>query len=216
MKLAYTLVAALLAAGPAVAEPDRFLKLLHLLEYVAVDYAAAVSDGEVIDAHEYEEMQEFVEEIGALADKLPPAPMRDAVVTGIAAFSDEVDNREDPKRVASSARALRVQIMDGYKIRTDAPPRNPALGLKLYAQQCVVCHGADGRGDGPAAVGLVPPATNFHDPERMAGRTVFSLYSAITLGIEGTAMVGYAHLSEDERWALAQHVADYLGPARVP
>ena len=33
-------------------------------------------------------------------------------------------------------------------------------GAQLYAQHCAVCHGAGGRGDGPAAKGLSPQPVN--------------------------------------------------------
>ncbi len=33
-------------------------------------------------------------------------------------------------------------------------PRPPVSGPKLYQTQCAVCHGMDGKGDGPAAVSL--------------------------------------------------------------
>ncbi len=36
---------------------------------------------------------------------------------------------------------------------TDA---DPVLGAGLYAEHCASCHGAEGRGDGPAAVGMSP------------------------------------------------------------
>jgi high-affinity iron transporter len=54
------LVAVLLAAslaGVADAAPadDPAPAILHMLDYVAVDYAEAVRDGAVVDAGEYEE-----------------------------------------------------------------------------------------------------------------------------------------------------------------
>ena len=33
-------------------------------------------------------------------------------------------------------------------------------GRALYAENCAVCHGDGGRGDGPAAAGLTPPPTD--------------------------------------------------------
>src|SRR5262245_34540297 len=38
---------------------------------------------------------------------------------------------------------------------TDLPPNAPQ-GQRLYAQRCAVCHGPDGRGNGPAAPSLIP------------------------------------------------------------
>ncbi|MGH7711427.1 MAG: c-type cytochrome, partial [Gemmatimonadaceae bacterium] len=37
----------------------------------------------------------------------------------------------------------------------DLPASTPA-GPRIYAQRCAVCHGPDGRGNGPAAPSLIP------------------------------------------------------------
>jgi len=39
----------------------------------------------------------------------------------------------------------------GHDLPATAPP-----GQRLYAQRCAVCHGPDGRGNGPAAPSLIP------------------------------------------------------------
>src|SRR5262249_8371441 len=43
---------------------------------------------------------------------------------------------------------------------TDLPPNAP-VGARVYAQRCAVCHGPDGRGNGPAAPSLVPRPRDF-------------------------------------------------------
>jgi high-affinity iron transporter len=88
------------------------------------------------------------------------------------------------------------------------PRRAPDLarGRTLFERQCAACHGVNGFGDGPAASGLDPAPSNFHDKGRMVQRSLHGLYSTITLGVAGTAMAGYPQLSEDERWALAFHI----------
>src|SRR5262249_7954226 len=73
----------------------------------------------------------------------------------------------------------------------------------LYAAQCAICHGPEGRGDGPTAPSLDPHPANFHDGKRMAQRSLYGLYSSITLGVEGTSMVGFRALSDEQRWGLA-------------
>jgi high-affinity iron transporter len=90
------------------------------------------------------------------------------------------------------------------------PRRVPDLARApaLYRQHCAACHGAEGRGDGPAGKGLEPPPSNFHDAARMAQRSAYGFYNTITLGIAGTAMAPFGQLSEDERWSLAFFVAN--------
>jgi mono/diheme cytochrome c family protein len=38
--------------------------------------------------------------------------------------------------------------------RTTSPARNPIEGAKIFRHYCAACHGADGRGHGPASVAL--------------------------------------------------------------
>ena len=58
---------------------------------------------------------------------------------------------------------LATWIQQGAKVqaapRWDSAPPTPALMAQartFYAERCVTCHGPTGRGDGPAAVGLMP------------------------------------------------------------
>jgi len=56
-----------------------------------------------------------------------------------------------------------------------------ARGATLYAQTCASCHGAGGKGDGPAAPKDPPPA-NHTDPGRMGGLTDVDIYKVICSG----------------------------------
>ena len=82
----------------------------------------------------------------------------------------------------------------------------------LYAQNCASCHGATGAGDGPAAAGMDPPPIDFTDVERARERSVFALQQVIEQGLEGTAMMSYAHLPEEQRWALAFYIGQFAFP----
>ena len=63
-----------------------------------------------------------------------------------------------------------------------------ASGAMIFATRCAPCHGADGRGDGPAAAGLDPKPRNFHDPEFWRGRTAEQLRLVVRNGKPGTLM----------------------------
>jgi len=38
-------------------------------------------------------------------------------------------------------------------------------GKALYEEKCMICHGQNGKGDGPAAAALSPPPKDFNRPE---------------------------------------------------
>ena len=57
-----------------------------------------------------------------------------------------------------------------------------AAGKAKYDQNCVVCHGATGKGDGAAAASLNPKPRNFTDQAYMSKRTDAQLTAVIKSG----------------------------------
>ena len=81
-----------------------------------------------------------------------------------------------------------------------------AAGAALYPTHCAICHGADGRGDGPAAAALAEPPADL-TAEHLWMHSDGELFWWLSHGIEGPdgalVMPGFAtRLSEDERWSL--------------
>ena len=197
--------------GAAAAAPagEQVQLLLHVLDYVAVDYPGAVKDGQVASRGEYDEQVEFVAQARGLIGRLQARPERAALAADADRLVAAVDAKRPGDEVAELATRLRWAIVRAYDVEI-APRRAPDLahGAALFTSQCAPCHGAEGRGDGPAGRGLDPPPINFHDAERMTKRSVYGLYSTITLGVSGTAMASFRALSDADRWALAFHVAN--------
>ena len=179
----------------------------QLLEYIAVDYAGAVHDGQVTEPAEYAEMQEFARTVRSKLEALPAQPQQSALVAGADRLDAQIARREAPQAVAKNAHALANELIAAYPIET-TPKTSPnvAAAAPLYAQQCAACHGPTGGGDGPAAASLDPKPIAFTDAQRAAQRSPLALYQVISQGLSGTAMNSFAHLSEADRWALAFYV----------
>lgn len=80
----------------------------------------------------------------------------------------------------------------------------------MYAQNCSICHGDSGLGDGPAGTGLEPPPANLRSVERLDHLSLFDLYNTLGLGIEGTEMPSFAdQLDERQRWDVAAYIASF-------
>lgn len=90
-----------------------------------------------------------------------------------------------------------------------ASSANLTSGGELYAQHCAVCHGPQGRGDGPGAAGLQPRPANIARFARMPMASDDYLYWTIA---EGGAPVGSAMpafkdvLESDAIWRIILHL----------
>ena len=197
----------LLAACPWWVNAANVQQLIQLTDYVGVDYAVAVLNGEIINPGEYGEMQDFSSAIVEQVAELPSSDASRELTAQAAELVRLIDQRADPGEIKALAAAMRQVFISGYDV-TVTPRRAPELEAArvLYSQQCVSCHGMTGHGDGPQAASLEPPPTDFTERERYQDRTVLGLYNTITQGLEGTAMQAYTDLAEAQRWALAFYV----------
>lgn len=192
------------ASFAAGAPDEQAQTVIHMLDYVSVDYPEFVKDGKVLDQPEYEEQREFASQSIKLLEQLPAAEGRDAVLAKARQLLARVDAKADGAEVSALARAIAADVVRVYKLAV-APRQAPDLqrAAQLFAANCATCHGATGRGDGPLAKGMDPSPSNFHDDARMKQRSIYGLYNTITLGVGGTPMRAFSEFNEGDRWALA-------------
>lgn len=160
----------------------------------------ACSDGECLD------LVRYVREVRRLG-----------ILDGLADGGDEDLEPGEAERIA------REGVAPGQAI--PVPPRSalapdPARGRGLFAAHCAACHGALGDGQGTAAVlpdllgRPVPPRDLTREGFRGGGSDA-DLFRRIRRGIPGTAMsaFGSGALSDDEVWALVDHLRALRGEA---
>lgn len=204
------LALACLSPAHAQASQQEAAVVWRLLDYVAVDYPAAVQDGQIVNQPEYAEMQEFARLIDEKIAALPANPEQSALCQDAQQLMQLIEGQVPAEDVANQARSLASALLAAYPVPL-APTQPPdvARGAVLYQQMCTACHGPGGAGDGPAAIGMDPPPIDFTDRTRARERSLFGLYQVITQGLEGTAMTSYSYLSDADRWALAFHVGQF-------
>ncbi|MDG2538934.1 FTR1 family protein [Dyella jiangningensis] len=188
--------------------PPDVSQTWQMLDYLAVDYAGAVHQGQVLSTSEYEEMREFARRARDKVDALPATPASAALHAQADQLVALIDGKATEADVARQAHGLANGLLQAYPVPT-SPTRAPDLsrGATLYQAQCATCHGATGHGDGPAGLQLTPRPIDFTDQARADQRSALSLYEVITQGVADTPMVSYkTTLSDDDRWALAYYV----------
>lgn len=184
--------------------------VLHLLDYVSVEYPQFVKDGQVLNPSEYAEQVEFAGNIERAIRALPPNPKRDQYAEQAARLLSAIQAKADGSTVVREAQQLQQGLIAAYNIET-APRRAPDLrtAAATYAENCAMCHGPAGDGKGPQAASLQPTPTDFTDVKRQSARSVFALYNTITLGVAGTAMPAFSALTPEQRWQLAFYVSRF-------
>jgi len=110
--------------------------------------------------------------------------------------------------LSASAIALPLMTLKSYP-ETYLKPSVPfdavsiSNGMKLFAENCVNCHGYQGKGTGNIIDPKVKDPTDLLTEPHTASYTVGNTYHYLTHGISGTAMPGFAEtLSEEDRWDL--------------
>ena len=106
--------------------------------------------------------------------------------------------------------ALKEEIPAEYRImeRTPVVPDRESLarGEELYRQQCRVCHGEMGRGDGPAAQGMESTPANFLDLEHSGIYGPGEKYWIIGNGSGETGMPAFGQIAPADRWHLVNYI----------
>lgn len=81
-----------------------------------------------------------------------------------------------------------------------------AHGKKVYSMACAMCHGNEGKGDGPAGASLNPKPRNFVEGKWKKTGDRLSLFDVITNGLPPSSMAGFKHLPVNDRWALVHYI----------
>ena len=186
-------------------------KMVHILDYIAVEYASVVQNGVVTNKDEYQEQMEFAEQLTRLVKQLPDAAAKSILEENANQLSHSIHQKEAGDKVAVLCNTMSLRLIETFEVSV-APRIAPTLdnAANLFQENCSGCHGGQGYGDGPRAAGLQPSPANFHERERQQHRSVFSLYNTISLGVKGTSMASFGQLTSQQRWQLAFYVSDFF------
>ena len=86
-----------------------------------------------------------------------------------------------------------------------------AAGKMLFEKTCVLCHGKEGKGDGPASMALNSRPKSFAD-KAVVAKSDKELFDTITKGRPGTPMASFEKtLTEQQRWDILAYVRSLGG-----
>ena len=187
----------------------------------AKEYAGGVSPrGTVIAPQEIDESKQFLDEAMLDVPGLPVAA-RSAADSGLRNLRGMLERTAPPESVSIRANTLvqRIAALAGGPLES-FPSRLPsrARAVAVYTEQCIQCHGAAGRGDGPKGRHLTgPPAADLGDEAELHDVSPQDMYRKIAIGVAGTGMPEYAEaLSAEDRWALTAYIMTFrAGQQRV-
>ncbi len=211
---ALLLGAALLATPQQTTAPADPAPLVRRLaataQLAAQEYRVGLVDGRVVSPAEVEEARLFLQESRRAAAALPNRVSGD-MMARIDSVIALVDRTASPDSVDAQVRGLTSSLAKALGVRLDEIPTQPpslARGAEVYRANCAACHGADGRGDGPAAAGLNPRPTNLADWNGLKDQSPLDYYRRITIGVVGTAMPSFElRLPAQDRWAAALYAS---------
>jgi putative copper resistance protein D len=198
--LGMTLVATRLAVLPAAA-PEPLIWPFHFRLAPGVMWRAPSVQGQVIVGAEI-----VVGGILALAMAYRMRGWRPLLVAAGVGLS-----------VLGVYKALSALTLDAYPTTYARPvvaptPESIRHGRELFAAHCAACHGATGRGDGPAAAGLLQRPADL-TASHTADHTPGDIFWWLTHGL-GLAMPAFGdQLSTEERWHLVNFVRSLSVPA---
>ena len=191
-------------------------RLAATAQLAAQEYRVGIVDGRVVSPAEVDEARLFLREARRSAEALPSGQAR-AAVARIDSLIALVDRTGAPDSVDARVQRLTSSIATELGVTLDeVPGHQPSLsrGAEVYQANCASCHGALGRGDGPASAGLNPAPTDLGDGPALRDQSPLDYYRRITIGVVGTAMPSFERqLPPADRWAAALYATVLRLPA---
>jgi len=202
----------LVATATLPAQENPAKRLSSIVGVAVEEYAKAVDErGKLISKDEFDEAYGFVSEARQVATRLSgydaarTRAILDSIATAVAARNPPTAVRQLHQRFVASLGT--AGAMDLPKV-----PLDTAEGHALYVRNCSSCHGMTGAADSPAAHTLSTPPLAIGVRKLTPELTPTFAYNVISVGVGGTAMLGFASsLSPQQRWNIINYIYSLRG-----
>ena len=179
-------------------EELRRRRVISLIDYIRGDYQEAVENGKVINQDEFIEMKTFAvnirEQLNTLATTQKKSKNLSEAQETIEKLILLINDKAKHSDILDVSLNIKNLLIKSFKLNMSPKKRliSSQTGKKLYQTYCSSCHGTKGQGDGPAALGLEPPAKNFHDESIRQAGSIAKNFNILLTGIPDTSMSSYS------------------------
>jgi high-affinity iron transporter len=194
-------------------------KIIMMMNIVNKEYHEGIAEGKIINAAEYEESQIFLgqafERYQTLIEGTTNPDQQDELSSQFTLLIQKIKSKADPGVIKSSVNSINSGVLAKFNIKLSETPSDPVSlenGRILYMNNCKVCHGIEGKGDGPIALQLDPRPAVLANPQFTGDEfsKPYDNFQIINVGIANTAMVGWAdQFSESELWDVTYFIRTF-------
>ena len=198
---------------------DRTKKVVMMLNIAAKEFEEGVVDGKVVVPPEYEESQVFlqqaIERFERISTEIKELKQAKSLKNKLVNLMEMIKEKVDSRLIWEKVNSINTEMLEMFNIRIYKTPITPVSlsnGKKLYENNCSVCHGMKGDGDGPLAVHFEPSPAVLSNPEITGDEetTAYDNFEVITVGIANTAMISWTTVFSDQQiWDVAYYIRTF-------
>ena len=198
---------------------DRVKKIVMMLNIAAKEFEEGVVDGKIVVAPEYEESQVFlqqaIERFARLSTEFTDSQKVENLKNRFINMMAMVKEKVDSQKVWEEVNSINSELLVTFNIEINKTPITPVSltnGKNIFENNCSICHGLTGNGEGPMASQFDPSPAVLSDPQLTgdANTTAYDNFEVINVGIANTAMLAWAEvLSETQIWDVTYYIRTF-------
>ncbi len=198
---------------------DRVKKIVMMLNIAAKEFEEGVVDGKIVVPPEYEESQVFlqqaIERFAKLSVEITDPQKAENLKNQLINMMGLVKDKVDSQKIWEEVNSINSELLATFNIEINKTPITPVSlvnGKKIFENNCSICHGLTGNGDGPMASQFDPSPAVLSNAKLTgdANTTAYDNFEVINVGIANTAMMAWAGvLSETQIWDVTYYLRTF-------